>query len=411
MKNNPFSSETFVKIWSQHFANSIEPITFNFIPNLSFIKNKYFPVFINIGKNWTKAMSYDLKESPEKQNLGNKVLFIYDVPNYLENKKSPEKTSIRTRKVRQYQGFLANLKNFSSLEDYMSDRFDSKSRYKFRRNKQRLESCFSINETLFFGDIAKNEYDRIFTSFRSLLEKAFNKKQVNTNILDKWEYYHQLVYPMIIEKRASLYVLSNEDVPICIALNFHSDTHVFLFFSVYNSDYSKFGIGYLSVMKCIEWCIDNNVEGYDFSKGYFLYKSRWSNVIYDFNYHVIYNSNSLISIIIANNICYYFRIKQFLREKELNRIYNKLMFLIKTSSSANGHNQQTLEFGKITELDQHLKMPAINFEDSIYSNLRRPIYDFLYTTGNPLKELNVFKSQDSYWLVGRKKMQKITVKD
>ncbi|SHJ59879.1 Acetyltransferase (GNAT) domain-containing protein [Arenibacter nanhaiticus] len=407
MKNNPFTSPTFVTTWLKHFTSFKEQYSFSFIDDLSFIKNKKLPVFINIGKNWTKAMSYSISPDPESVPK-NKVLLIYDIPNYVIPNKLTAGGPIKTHKVRQYEGFLANLSGFKTLDEYMQDRFDSKSRYNFRKNKKKLTQCFHINESIYFGSITKDEYDAVFKSFHSLLKKTFLEKQVSTNILEKWDYYYELVYPMILEKKASLYVLRNEDEPICIALNFHSEDISFLFFSVYDSDYSKFGIGYMSVMKCIEWCIENNFKGYDFSKGYFHYKKRWSNVIYNFDYHILYDSKSITASFLAFFMSNYFRWKQILREKNLNKAFNKVLFHLKNKEKIDD-KYPGFQFGPKTELSDSHQFNKLNFKSCEYAFLRKPIYEFIYKTGFHIKDIKVTESQGSFWVIGQDKMQKIMI--
>ena len=215
---------------------------------------------------------------------------------------------------------------------------------------------------------------------------------------------------MILEKKASLYVLRNEEEPICIALNFHSDDLAFLFFSVYDSDYSKFGIGYMSVMKCIDWCIENNFKGYDFSKGYFLYKERWSNVVYKFDYHILYDSKDLISSSLAYVIANYFRLKQQLREKNINKIFNKMMFFIKIRKKA-ADKQSSFEFGPEEEINPAYSLNKLNIQDVAYPFLKRPMYEFIYKTGEHVKAVSVTESEGTYWAIGSKYMQRILIKN
>lgn len=405
MKNNPFTSNTLTTIWLKHYTKSLSPVNFEHIHNLTFVKNGFFPVFVNVGKNWTKAITYSLDDC-SLNNYNNKAFLIYDVPNYIPQESDTKKFALNVLKVPQYYGYLAKLTGFNSLEQYMKSQFDSKSRYKFKRNKKRLQESFHISESIYFGEILKAEYDQLMDSFRNLLQKAFKEKQANTNIIAKWAFYYELIYPMILEKKASLYVLRNEQEPICISLNFHSDSTVFLFFSVYDSDYSKFAIGYMSVMKSIEWCIENKVNAYDFSKGYFHYKERWSNVKYRFDYHILYNPKSLISYCLALVMASYFRLKQKLREKKLNNIYHKALFYLKSKNEM-VRGMKNYEYGPKMELNLAFSNTKINIDAPEYSFLKRPLFDYIYFTGEHLSKVCLVEWQGNYWIVGPKHKQKI----
>mgnify|MGYP000353444578 CR=1 FL=1 len=60
MKQNPFTSKSFESIWSKHFNNAKEVMTFEFINGVSFLKHKFLPLHINVGKNLTKGIDYKL---------------------------------------------------------------------------------------------------------------------------------------------------------------------------------------------------------------------------------------------------------------------------------------------------------------------------------------------------------------
>ena len=70
------------------------------------------------------------------------------------------------------------------------------------------------------GDISKSEYDFIFSEFRRLLEKRFTDKQVSNNNLNEkeWNFYYDVAYPLIVEKKAALFVVYDNDKPIGLSL-------------------------------------------------------------------------------------------------------------------------------------------------------------------------------------------------
>ncbi len=87
MKDNPFTSDIFTRIWSKHFNQSVPGVQFNFVKDLLFAKNKFFPFYSNYGKTYTKGISYAVNNS-SFQDLKGKVLLIYDVPTFFANRKS-----------------------------------------------------------------------------------------------------------------------------------------------------------------------------------------------------------------------------------------------------------------------------------------------------------------------------------
>jgi len=81
----------------------------------------------------------------------------------------------------------------------------------------------------------------------------------------EWEFYKEVAYPLILESKASLFVLYDNETPIAITYNYHSENIVFDAITVFDIDYIKY---------------------LDFSKRYFDYKKRICPIEYNFEYHV-----------------------------------------------------------------------------------------------------------------------------
>ncbi len=145
--------------------------------------------------------------------------------------------------------------------------------------------------------------------------KRFHQKKIYNRNLVKWKYYQDLFYPMILDRKASIFVISDQEKPITITLNLHISDIVFSHIQIYDVDYSKYSMGDIAIFKNIEWCYKNNINLWDFSKGATVNKLRWSNHIYQFDYHLFYNNNSLISKIMVNYITLKLIFKQLLRDR------------------------------------------------------------------------------------------------
>ncbi len=169
MKNNPFTSELYTATWLKYANKKILKI--KGVKGISFAKSSFPYVYYNIGKNLTKGISYTLDKNHKSIKLGNKVLLVHDVPNYFKTDLNQPKNGVKIHKVKQYEGFFANLKEHTSVESYIKTKFSSKSQYKYRRNIKRLESCFNIEYKAHYGAIEKSHYNFIFDAFTKLLKK------------------------------------------------------------------------------------------------------------------------------------------------------------------------------------------------------------------------------------------------
>ena len=237
MKNNPFTSQTFVDIWSKHFNDQKAPLTYEFINEVKFIKHKLFPFYFNVGKNLTKGIYYSI--NLKSNDYKNKTFLVYDVPEYfnVEKLNTSNESSLRLKKVFQYQGFLMNISNFENFDSYIKTQFKTQNKRYIRWSHiNRLEDCFNISYQFFYGEMDDAEYDFIFDHFYRLLDIRFSGKRTNYHHLksEKWNYYKELVLPNIRERKASFLVIYDNEIPIGINLNFHSDDTLFKAITVYD---------------------------------------------------------------------------------------------------------------------------------------------------------------------------------
>lgn len=415
MKHNPFTSSTFETLWAKHFYNGNEIKAFKFIKGVKFVKHSYLPLLINVGKNLTKGISYTLDE--EQHDYKGKTFLIYDVPTYfdIDRLNAGKGLSLRIKKIFQYQGFLMDISSYDNHEDYINAQFSSKNRREFRANMRKLETCFNIQYSFIYDEISRSDFDLVFNQFYELLNKRFTRKKTNYHHLspEKWSYYSELVYEMLQVKKASLLVIYNEKMPIGVTLNFHSEDILFETITVFDSDYYKFSIGKTSIIKLLEWCFANNYRISDFSKGDFEYKHKWSNVVYDFNYHILYDSKSLKSLIVANGLAFYFKLKLFLREKGVNELYRKYKFMLSGGSkTVNLNSNQAIKFEKIEAFDGVPKdFVNINYNDESNSFLLQNVYTFAFANPEPIENIKVFQSSSDkkvFVISGTKKAQQIT---
>jgi hypothetical protein len=390
MKDNPFTSNIFTKIWSKHFNQSVSGIRFPSIKNLLFLKRRFLPIYVNYGQTHTKGISYTL-DSFNFHDLKGKVLLIYDVSTFF-NLPEFNQNRIKLDKIKQYPGFLINLTHYTDLNEFMANTFKKNSRYKLKKYKKKLETCFEINYKMFYGEMSKEEYDFIFNTFKYLLKKRFDDKHVTNNNLKKqeWDFYYEVAYPMILEKKAGLYVIYNGTQPIGVTLNYFSKDILFDAITVFDIDYAKFHLGSVTIMKLIEWSIEQKLKIFDFSKGYFDYKKRWASEEYDFECHVFFDSKSFISKLLALIIKKYFETKQFLRDKRVNEKLHKITFLLQNKNSSR-RLKPTYEFFEVEKdyLEKELIEVNLDINENVF--LRAPIFNFLYLNNETYNNLKVYK--------------------
>jgi hypothetical protein len=412
MTNNPFLSKTFTSIWLKYFQNDRPVHNFDSIEKVSFTKNKYLPLYTNLGENITNGMFYNLKTDTDAVDFKHKVFLIHDVPSYFNIDSAKQKGHrLKLKKVGQYKGFLSELTHYDSVEAYKKVEFTTKNRYSINRKRKRLEASFNIRFKVYHGDISKEEFQSLFSTFKILLESRFDDLKKENDVVKTWDYYYELAYEMILNKKAVLAVVYNGDEPISLSLNFMSEDIMFFAVTSYNTDYNKFSLGYASIEYLIDWCCKNGVKTFDMSKGVYIYKISWSNKEYNFENHILYDSSSIVSSAIAIYLSNYFKLKQYLRDKEINILYSKLKFFFKPTPKDTSINHYTIE-----EIPIDIKVKSdsipIDFNTNDYAFLKPAIYDVLYKSPQLYSSLKIFELdtlRKSYLIVCDKKNYKITM--
>ena len=400
MNNNPFGKQTFETTWLKHFKKGIKPIDFNSINKVKFYKSKFYPIYINVGKNISNGMYYDVNE--DESDYKGKTFLIYDVPEYF-GIDIGNTNGLKVKKARQFKGASAQFEKFKTFEDYFKYKFKSNSRYKHTRNIARFEACFDADYKMYCGDISKNEYEIIYKYLIDIIGRRFETLGMDNNILSKSDYYEELIYEMILKKEAVLAVIYDGSTPIGVSLGFLSDTVMFYAITSFNIDYYRFNLGHITIIKLMQWCFENGFTTFDFSKGLLDYKDRWTNHVYNYECHILYDSKSLKSRLIATMVHSVFTFKQYLREKNINKLYNKFKFVLKNKT--NKISAKILKYNELEGEDIDItSLVEIDIESKEYNFLKAPLFDYLYRKPEKIDAVNIFKSKieaDTFYAIGK----------
>jgi Acetyltransferase (GNAT) domain len=406
MKDSPFLSEIFISTWLKHFNGANKTYSFNFLNGVSFVRHKWLPFYSNVGRNITNGMSYTLINLKINTDFKNKVFLVYDVPTYFNLKTDTKNSSLKIKKIRQYKGFLSFLSEHNDFDTFFTKQFKSSSRYKFRQKQKRLDTCFNIEYPVYYGDITKEDYNRVIAEFKGLITKRFNEIGKDNDVLSTWNYYEDLIYPMLKNKQAVLIAIVKDRETIGGAICFLSNHTLFYAITTFDSDYYKFNLGHTIINKLMNWCYENDIESFDFSKGEYEYKSRWTNTEYSYECHVLYDSKSIIASTIALIVPNYFTLKQYLRDKNINLLLTKIKFLFKNFNTVKPKKQSYKIENLESEMDFN-KTERIDINNSDNGFLRPIIYDNLYKNSEPIANIQVYKDNSSYAVIGLKNSYKI----
>jgi len=345
-----------------------------------------------------------------------KVKLFFDIPDYLAITFQPKDHRTKVKKLTTYKGSFITLSNYKNLEEYLKCNFSHKKRYSFRHSKKILEKCFNIHYKVYYGAIEKSEYDRLFEIFPQMIKKRFDLLRLEHHDLTVWDRYAQNGFSLINNKKAVLFVIYDGNTPISIALNPVLHKAMYGYIRAFDIDYSKFYVGFIDLILQLEWCFNNNMEVFDLLKGFYSYKSNFTDNTYYFTKYIVYNPRSLTAITIAyshilKTKSFYFLIR-FLKKIKVDILYHNT---IKKKQERKNVLQRNVENKIIVEhnvaLDASKDYFTVALDDAAYAFLKKPVYDFLYINQESINSIEVIKLKDiteTYLIKGLKGNQKLT---
>ncbi|NMH88224.1 GNAT family N-acetyltransferase [Flavivirga algicola] len=293
-----------------------------------FIETKISIFFSNYAINSLSQKSLKVKKDIADFNF-KKIKMIKDVPNYIQFKLNELSPDIVHKVIPQYSGYLINTVGYKDASDYITKNLSKRNKKNLNSKKNKLYKNHKIFSEFHHGFIEKNEYDTIFKTFYKLLKNRFNEKKMHNRYLSTWKELQSTTYQKILDKKASLHVVYNDITPIAITLNYHLNDIVFSHIQTFDTNYSKYNMGDISMLIHLEWLIKNNINVFDLSMGKTYYKEKWCNHKYTFMYHLFYSKKSILSRICSRIIVQELKLIQFLRDKNIIGTlinFDKLLF-------------------------------------------------------------------------------------
>jgi len=266
---------------------------FNFILSLCFSGSPP-NIYSNSWANTISGQTYTSKKQNHIQYWPT-FLEITDVPDYLEISEVKKPNTVSTKKRVLYEGYMIDLTRFEGIEDLLAKNLSRNPRKNLRAKKRKLEQEHDITYRFYWGAVDKSEYDRLFDCCFELMKARFHQKKIHNRFLLHWRFFHELFYPKILAKEASLNIIYDGETPITITLNFHHGDIVFSFIQIYDVTYHKYSLGDVAMLKNLEWSYENGFNVWDVSKGATENKRRWCNQQYAFETHMFYKKNNLLA--------------------------------------------------------------------------------------------------------------------
>lgn len=360
----------------------------------------------------------DLQNERNQDNPSNNDYLVHSIsliPDYLQfNLTAPKHIKSKTH----YQNNLGYAIKFTEdlrIDDFLKKQL--KSNYNnIKKRQKRLESCYKINYEFFHGSIVSEKYSYLMQCLYDMLIRRFEQRQEMHEKLKEWEVLLKVTKKKIEEKKASLFVIYDNGVPIDISLNYHFKAIMFGAVSSYDIDYYKFGLGAIEKIKLIEWCLSNNYRLLDFGYGDLTYKRTWCNYVYRFKYEIGFDTRSLPATLFAKLESAKLYLKEYLKSKKVDVLYRRIRKIIKLKKEKVPMIGKTFSYekSKIGPNCSHTEFENVNYQGECELPFKTIVNDFIYSTQetkDSVEVLKVLNEQNTYLIRGTNKVQTIIFKN
>ncbi|WNH10229.1 GNAT family N-acetyltransferase [Thalassobellus suaedae] len=354
-----------------------------------------------------------ISKSQNNDFLKNKAFIINEVPSYIKTKINNSSDTIKIKTINTYSGSFINISKYNNIDLYLKKEISSQRRSTLNRCQKRLDLCINPSYKIFYGDISRTEYNKIFNDYKLMLKRRLAQKNSYWEELEFWEERYARTYDLINEKKASIFVIYDSDKPISIYINSNFNDILYIEVIAYDIDYSKFKLGFSALVKVIEWAILNNYKLIDMSKGDFYYKERFRNGTYYFQKHLIYdNSNLSIKLnifVLFLKLKAMYNLLPILKKLKINKIYRSYI-IRKNKNKLSTNTLENYSFSK-EKIDSFnfVKSDKINIEEAKYFFLKEEFHNYLFLNFEKKTDVDIYKINDAIFFKGQKTIQKTTV--
>jgi len=306
------------------------------------------------------------------------------------------------------KGFAIMMDGYEDTEAYMRSQFSRKSRGNILRCLRRLEKCFDISYHRYYGSIEKERCDTLARLLREMIVKRFDERNQDSDTLRRWDIIEKSLYGLILDKKASLFVVSQNNVPIAISISYHYNSLFFYYITSYDIDYGKFSLGHVVLIKQLEWCYSEGYRIFDMGWGDLDYKQAWCNYVEVLqNYSYLPKRSPALSAVALWRATWT-RFRAFLLEKKGSRIHRLYKNAKTWLKKAPDTEMNAYHLEKLDELRTEGLRPMDSAEPELeaFKSLRN---EFIYHSEDKYSDVRFYKDvkNNTYYIKGLKQSGRI----
>lgn len=317
---------------------------------------------------------------------------VQDVPAYCKLHLDPNADGQFIRTVATQKTYVVELDRYKNGELYIQNHFGPKSRSALKRYKKRFETCFTVHYHMYHGPMDREKYDELFVQLKELMVRRFEQKNEQNYELQHLNEIKGDVYPKLLQKQASLYVIYANDRPVSIRINMMKEKLAFYILSAYDPDYDVFRLGKLDMWLNIAWLIAQGYTSYDLLKGYGYIKERWADRTYSNNLIFINRDPSILGSIKFNTLVWKTQFKvaavKTAKVVQLHTLWKKWQGIRRHS---HGPNIEVVLVDISTSARKGKRIIGI---DTLGDGLKKTVFQLAYKHQVPVGQMLIFENQN-----------------
>lgn len=334
------------------------------------------PFFYRGGTNLLSHQALQANMGEEKVHPSNSKYLVRDVPSYFDVQVRSKRYQLKKVEVPFYKGYVIYLAHFDSFQEYLTKKLKSARYSEIKRLERHLINCFSITYSFYHGAIDLEVYKSLFIRLKSLTIKRFQQKKEQNYELQHFDAFEKEIYPLLLKKEASIFVIYDGNKPISIRVDIHYQKFVYGLLRSFDTDYSKFGLGEIDMLKNVQWAFENEYYAIDLLKGYYSYKKKWSTTDYSYVHHIVYPKNGSSVSVTSLLLAYYIELRHVLIKLGKQIGLDKALKNVKKLLFERNKSQPEITMIEMEAISEHMK--EIDLENDDYQFFRKTYYDHLY---------------------------------
>ncbi len=227
------------------------------------------------------------------------IVIVNCIPPYLSLSTKNIKNSFSFYSKSYRLGFAMDFREYDSEQEFLRNQLGKKVYKNLRQDIQRLERNHAIRFEIYFGSIDESKCKSLMETLKGFISVRFKGRISKHVALNRWGFYQDTVYEMILAKKASLFVIYELERPIAISLHYHYKKVLYTAIISFDDSFHKYSLGRQMFVKQITWCYNNNYQLLDMGWGSYDYKLKFTNAVYRYQTHVLYPQKSFGKKLVA----------------------------------------------------------------------------------------------------------------